>query len=481
MEEFCEFKFKCLITEEKIKKFKVLERRHSGDKADRYICRFCKEDITEMSIKPLMEWLKDGLQEIVEAHFPEIDIYAVKDSFICKPCSQNIYNFGQFTAAWSNNNFNGDWVNGLVKKEHNPVEKCNTEKDEESSNTKLNTGAMIDTEGNARRKPIETPNKICKSQMPQPFQEDCLKKEPVDRNSTEGLEVVMLDGEHCKKRAKRNSVLNKHKCSKCDFSHKFKSSVKDHQKVHKDIFKVLLYKCGFCPFESRHKAAVYTHNKLHKDPSELKMYKCGECDYQAKIKSQVISHQRMHKLAMLKCTECNFETKYRESLSRHKMVHKNGADVKTFKCYQCSYTTKRKHNLKGHMLKHKDEGVVMHKCDSCRFQTKYVEALSRHKTLLHLDGKIYQCPHCNYKAKIKSYLGKHLMNHKDSSELKRYNCNFCSYSAKGLAQRNSHMKVMHNPPKFQCAICGNKVRTKRNLNVHIISKHPRKLWSKCSF
>ncbi|CAH1978948.1 unnamed protein product [Acanthoscelides obtectus] len=192
MEEFCEFKFKCLITEEKIKKFKVLERRHSGDKADRYICRFCKEDITEMSIKPLMEWLKDGLQEIVEAHFPEIDIYAVKDSFICKPCSQNIYNFGQFTAAWSNNNFNGDWVNGLVKKEHNPVEKCNTEKDEESSNTKLNTGAMIDTEGNARRKPIETPNKICKSQMPQPFQEDCLKKEPVDRNSTEGLVFLSI-------------------------------------------------------------------------------------------------------------------------------------------------------------------------------------------------------------------------------------------------------------------------------------------------
>ncbi|VEN59782.1 unnamed protein product [Callosobruchus maculatus] len=443
MKNFCEFKFKCLLTEEKLRPYikkgqtdinlyTLLESDLLGNKEDKHICRFCKQNFAKIYTSPLKGWLKNGLQEVVKEHFPEIDIGAIKNSLICKSCIQNLSDFGQFTAAWSNNNFSGEWMKTPTKGDHSPEEKYSIVKAEKIDEQKLNNG----------------------------------------------LEVIKIDEQNIKRRAKWYSVAKKHKCTKCNYSNEHLSSLKIHEKIHDDV---ALYKCGYCSFQSKHKGAIYTHTKSHKDPSEVKMYKCGECDFQAKIKCHVISHQRLHQTNMLKCTQCSFQTKYREALKRHQILHKDAAEVRVFVCEICGYTAKRKHNLKGHMLKHKDQGVVMHKCSLCKFQTKYKEALSRHKRLIHTDDKVHQCPHCDYQAKIVSYLKKHLLQHKDPSELKLYKCSYCNIATKTISQRNSHMKIAHSPPKFQCAVCGHKTRGKNNLKNHILRNHPREQWSKSTF
>nr|CAI5827787.1 unnamed protein product [Callosobruchus analis] len=417
MRNFCEFKFKCLLTEDKlhpyIKKgktdidlFKLLNTDLTDNETDNQVCRFCKQNFVKICTTPLMGCLKDGLGEVVRDHFPEINIGAVKDSVICKSCLENLLDFGQFTVAWSNNNFIGDWVN---------------------------------------------------TQSPIPKVKDEKKPEEKIMN---GLEIIKVDEQNIKRRAKWYSVTRRHKCPKCNYSHQHLSMMRIHEKIHQDKE---FYKCGYCDFQSKHKGAIYTHSLQHKDVSEVKMYKCGECDFQAKIKCKVINHQRIHQKKLLKCTQCSFQTKYRESLGRHQILHKDPAELKMFKCEICSFIAKRKHNLQSHMLKHKEEGAVMYKCSSCKFQTKYTEALSRHKRL------------------IISYLKKHLVQHKDPSELKLYHCNYCSYASKVKSQRNMHMKVAHNPPKFQCAICGYKCRLKNNLKNHIMRHHPRKQWSKSTF
>ncbi|KAJ8935283.1 hypothetical protein NQ318_006908 [Aromia moschata] len=78
---------------------------------------------------------------------------------------------------------------------------------------------------------------------------------------------------------------------------------------------------------------------------------------------------------------------------------------------------------------------------------------------------------CSYKAKRKSELTRHMLIHKDASELTTYDCNFCSYKTKRKSDLTGHMlthKDISEVTTYQCAHCPYKAKHKSSLIQHLL-------------
>ncbi|KAJ8948500.1 hypothetical protein NQ318_000037 [Aromia moschata] len=133
------------------------------------------------------------------------------------------------------------------------------------------------------------------------------------------------------------------------------------------------------------------------------------------------------------------------------------------------------------------------------------------KSVEDVEGRIYPCQHCPYKAKRKCNLWQHMLVHKDSSKIKSYECKLCPYKteAKICSDRthadpqgpfrdtNLQLQLMFlqsdtegqfkgthvnsqecyrrenlrctnaKPAIYQCTLCQCKVKGKQNLTQHM--------------
>ncbi|KAG5880096.1 hypothetical protein JTB14_011599 [Gonioctena quinquepunctata] len=115
---------------------------------------------------------------------------------------------------------------------------------------------------------------------------------------------------------------------------------------------------------------------------------------------------------------------------------------KTHKCYICSYESNREHNVKRHMLGHKNPSEIeMVECAVCQYRTKHKSDLKKH-LLNHRNPdevEMLKCKQCDYTTKHKSYLLKHSLIHKDRSETPMYKCEFCKYETKKKQLLQKHI------------------------------------------
>ncbi|KAJ8957851.1 hypothetical protein NQ318_001847 [Aromia moschata] len=84
---------------------------------------------------------------------------------------------------------------------------------------------------------------------------------------------------------------------------------------------------------------------------------------------------------------------------------------------------------------------------------------------------MYQCDKCEYKAKHKSYLKKHMVNHQDPAEVIRYQCGKCDYMTKHKPNLLKHMVVHQDPSEvttYRCDKCEYKGKHKTNLKKHMM-------------
>ncbi|KAJ8981110.1 hypothetical protein NQ317_007885 [Molorchus minor] len=106
------------------------------------------------------------------------------------------------------------------------------------------------------------------------------------------------------------------------------------------------------------------------------------------------------------------------------------------------YQTRQKHHLTRHLLGHKDiSEVQMFKCEMCQFQTKHRDHLNRH-LLGHKDiseVQMFQCKMCEFQTRHRGSLKIHLLTHKDISEVELFKCEKCQFQTRYNRSLKSHL------------------------------------------
>ena len=80
-----------------------------------------------------------------------------------------------------------------------------------------------------------------------------------------------------------------------------------------------------------------------------------------------------------------------------------------------------------------------------------------------------KCPHCGKIIVERGNMRQHISaKHPTAGE---YNCNECPFSSAQKAQLKKHRNSMHTRSSYVCPQCGQKCKTKNNLDWHTRAKH----------
>ncbi|XP_023312269.1 zinc finger autosomal protein-like [Anoplophora glabripennis] len=100
-------------------------------------------------------------------------------------------------------------------------------------------------------------------------------------------------------------------------------------------------------------------------------------------------------------------------------------DLEVYKCESCEYETENRKLLQRHLLRHKDPSQVhVYRCDDCDYETKQRSYIKQHQ-LKHKDPsqiQMYRCNECDYESKYRSGIKQHQLKHKELSEVQMYSC-----------------------------------------------------------
>ena len=139
--------------------------------------------------------------------------------------------------------------------------------------------------------------------------------------------------------------------------------------------------------------------------------------------------------------------------------------LKTFQCPHCDYIAKHRSNVQKHINAiHK--GLKL-QCPHCEYTATTNYYLNGHIKTIH-EGKNYPCPYCDYKAKWKVNLTIHISS---VHEGKSFPCPFCDYKAKWKQNLKIHISSIHEGKKFLCPHCGYEATQKGTLQKHIRTVH----------
>ncbi|KAJ8911266.1 hypothetical protein NQ315_015269 [Exocentrus adspersus] len=139
-------------------------------------------------------------------------------------------------------------------------------------------------------------------------------------------------------------------------------------------------------------------------------------------------------------------TRKHDTLTNSSIQKDQLLQTKSFKCDMCDFSVKRKHHLKRHMLIHKDPSEIeWFRCYLCNFQAKRKYDLRSHM-LVHIDTsrmECFKCDLCNYEGKRKSDLGHHMLVHKDPAGIQWFKCDLCDFKSKRKLNLAMHVERIH--------------------------------------
>ncbi|XP_018576647.1 zinc finger protein 624-like [Anoplophora glabripennis] len=130
---------------------------------------------------------------------------------------------------------------------------------------------------------------------------------------------------------------------------------------------------------------------------------------------------RQKRKVLCKCDKCIFETENEIHFTAHCASYEN--DLEAYECESCEYETENKKLLQKHLLKHKDPSQVhMYRSNDCDYENEYKSVIKKHQ-LEHKDPsqvQTYRCNDCDYENKYKYNIKRHQKKHKDSSQVQTY-------------------------------------------------------------
>ena len=165
-----------------------------------------------------------------------------------------------------------------------------------------------------------------------------------------------------------------------------------------------------------------------------------------------------------------FETS--ETATFNKKVEKLIEKPKKVPCTICAkMITFTKYKLKRHMqLVHEREKLY---CDECEYSAKNKISLDKHILRKHSGDflkvkkwpKMHRCSQCDYSTRMKYNLKKHIMKHTGE---KPHQCSYCKYACAQAATLRIHTRTHTGEKPFSCNECGKQFALKHHLDTHIM-------------
>ena len=168
-------------------------------------------------------------------------------------------------------------------------------------------------------------------------------------------------------------------------------------------------------------------------------------------------------LVIYQCRICKKPYTYRQSIYRHLKNECINIEPQ-YKCSQCDYKAKQKAVLQRHVkLKHS-----IKKCPDCGKNFKDSFALRKHQLNECVNKAMLKCYCCSYKSIFKSQLENHIRFEHNS----RFTCSKCGKKYINLKHFKNHLKNgCGSEIRYKCNHCSYSTNDKRNLRRHIRNKH----------
>ncbi|XP_023236351.1 zinc finger protein 729-like isoform X2 [Centruroides sculpturatus] len=282
-----------------------------------------------------------------------------------------------------------------------------------------------------------------------------------EANESENIDNVAFTFENLNNLSNRKKRLllgkKKHVCEQCPYQTENKTQYLYHKQFHRPN-KAAKYKCKLCSYWATHQHLMSQHLKVHNinksytligiDPESNKlvhssqevdennsqvvdgnqqsnqiqpvivkkgdvyfrMYKCSYCPMMNKRRANVRIHQKMHlksKLTKYSCPLCNYKCNNQGIISAHMKIH--GKDIT-----DAVVNNPNSHGdvelIRTNVNESAKKKIFNYFCMKCPAVFKTSADMQIHKTF-HGALYPYQCPHCDYRAKHKPHLHKHLLVH----------------------------------------------------------------------
>ena len=110
-------------------------------------------------------------------------------------------------------------------------------------------------------------------------------------------------------------------------------------------------------------------------------------------------------------------------------------------------------------------------CKLCKYETKYSQDIKRH-SIIHTqtidERKQFKCAQCGSKYRDKRDLKVHIQSKHEDTKL---SCNLCTFQSNNVNTFRYHYNLVH---KSRCNICDKIVSHKGNLKIHMERNHKKK-------
>ena len=217
--------------------------------------------------------------------------------------------------------------------------------------------------------------------------------------------------------------------------------------------------CPFCLKVFSRGSYVKKHIKNVHSESNTTSYACAKCDMKFKSKGGLKAHDQnthLNKDPHI-CTTCHSVYLNKTSLKRHCKTEghkfpKKDTPKKGFeRCLIC-YKDIESDSLDFHMKRDHPDGRV-HKCSECEFTAKRKDSLNRHLRLVHYifdkelpaisrtmkKGKIYKCIYCKQTLTTEKEIDDHIVR-----EICKLKCQICDKVFTLKHNLNRHKKKYHD-------------------------------------
>ncbi|XP_077495926.1 uncharacterized protein LOC144106854 [Amblyomma americanum] len=221
-----------------------------------------------------------------------------------------------------------------------------------------------------------------------------------------------------------------HKCTHCNYWSTHRHLIVQHQKIHRSAdgrpldgtpysggiltmttmvngTAYRMFKCRFCPLTNKRRANVKIHERMHTALKGAK-FQCVLCSYRCSNTGVLASHMKLHK-ADYRSLDLNRMRTFCENLnalpSRPAVAKKTVPESAAVGAQKSEISA-----LKDKLESPSCKKIFSYCCDKCPAMFKSHYDLDTHKAY-HKSGHLYPCHHCDYRARHKAHLHKHLLVH----------------------------------------------------------------------
>ncbi|KAJ8948499.1 hypothetical protein NQ318_000036 [Aromia moschata] len=142
-----------------------------------------------------------------------------------------------------------------------------------------------------------------------------------------------------------------------------------------------------------------------------------------------------------------------------------------YRCNLCPYETRLEKYLTQHMLGHKDNPELT-AANNEDVNAPEIEPSLPIKPVEDVEKTIYRCHLCRYKAKRKATLTRHMLVHRDISEVAGYQCKLCPRKTERKIDLVNHVKWIHEGSSkvtmYVCNVCSHETKRKRDMKSHML-------------